>query len=68
MVQLVVQVIDLIDGDNCVWEQKPLAALASAEQMMAFEHHGFWQPMDTLRDKIYLEELWGNRKAPWKTW
>jgi len=61
-------VIDLIDGDLCIWEREPLMELAKQGQLMAFEHEGFWQPMDTLRDKIFLEELWLNAKAPWKTW
>jgi glucose-1-phosphate cytidylyltransferase len=61
-------VIDLIDDDSCIWEQKPLATLAERGQLMAYEHGGFWQPMDTLRDKVYLEELWCAKKAPWKTW
>lgn len=61
-------VIDLIDSDSCVWEQEPLNKLVEQEQLMAYEHNGFWQPMDTLRDKIYLEELWKKGKAPWKKW
>ena len=61
-------VIDLIDGDETIWEQGPLECLASSSQMMAFQHHGFWQPMDTLRDKNFLEELWVTGKAPWKVW
>ena len=60
--------LDLIDGDTSSWESKPLTELAHQGQLMAFEHHGFWQPMDTLRDKNLLEELWGSGKAPWKTW
>jgi glucose-1-phosphate cytidylyltransferase len=62
------KVLDLIDGDKTVWEQRPLNHLAESGELMAFEHHGFWQPMDTLRDKIYLEELWISNKAPWKVW
>jgi glucose-1-phosphate cytidylyltransferase len=62
------KVIDLIDGDKCVWEQKPLEQLAHDGELMAFNHDGFWQPMDTLRDKIHLEELWQNNQAPWKLW
>lgn len=61
-------VIDLIDGDQCVWEQQPLQALAEANQLSAFHHSGFWQPMDTLRDKTLLEELWQAGQAPWKLW
>ena len=60
--------LDLIDGDSSSWEGKPLAQLAGNGEMMAFEHHGFWQPMDTLRDKNQLEELWGSGRAPWKIW
>ncbi|TXJ01966.1 MAG: glucose-1-phosphate cytidylyltransferase [Neisseriales bacterium] len=62
------KVIDLIDGDKCVWEQRPLEQLAKEGELMAFNHEGFWQPMDTLRDKHYLEELWQNNQAPWKSW
>lgn len=62
------KVIDLIDGDKCVWEQQPLEHLAKDGELMAFNHDGFWQPMDTLRDKMYLEELWQNNQAPWKSW
>jgi glucose-1-phosphate cytidylyltransferase len=61
-------VLDLIDGDACIWEKEPLMHLAKKRQLMAFEHHKFWQPMDTLRDKIMLEELWQADKAPWKIW
>jgi glucose-1-phosphate cytidylyltransferase len=60
--------IDLIDGDQTSWEAQPLTKLASDGEMMAFEHHGFWQPMDTLRDKTYLEQLWDSGRAPWKIW
>ncbi|CAJ1859783.1 glucose-1-phosphate cytidylyltransferase [Aeromonas veronii] len=62
------KVIDLIDNDATTWEQEPLMALAEQGQLMAYEHCGFWQPMDTLRDKHYLEELWQKDKAPWKVW
>lgn len=61
-------VLKHIDGDSTVWEQNPLMNLAAENDLMAFEHGGFWQPMDTLRDKQYLEELWATGKAPWKTW
>ena len=61
-------VINLIQNDAAVWEREPLEALANQGQLAAFHHRGFWQPMDTLRDKIYLEELWANGKAPWKVW
>ena len=62
------KVIDQIEGDNTIWEQEPLNNLASKGELMAFKHDGFWQPMDTLRDKNYLEELWSSNKAPWKLW
>ena len=62
------KVIENIDGDNTTWEQEPLQRLAQEGELMAYKHEGFWQPMDTLRDKIYLEELLENNKAPWKTW
>ena len=62
------KVLDLIAGDNTSWEGAPLMELASSGQLMAFEHHGFWQPMDTLRDKNLLEDLWASGKAPWKVW
>jgi glucose-1-phosphate cytidylyltransferase len=62
------EVIKHIAGDDTVWEQVPLKTLADDGQLMAFEHEGFWQPMDTLRDKVLLEELWAAGKAPWKQW
>ena len=62
------KVISLIEDDSTVWEQKPMVSLAKSGEMSAFEHDGFWQPMDTLRDKNYLEELWQSNAAPWKTW
>jgi glucose-1-phosphate cytidylyltransferase len=62
------KVIDLIDSDETVWERKPLENLAQNDQLQSFFHTGFWHPMDTLRDKIYLEELWASGKAPWKSW
>jgi len=62
------KVIDLIDDDRTSWEDKPLNSLASSNEMVAFVHNGFWQPMDTLRDKQNLEELWASNKAPWKIW
>jgi glucose-1-phosphate cytidylyltransferase len=61
-------VIDLVDGDHCIWEQRPLQTLAETGQLSAYHHKGFWQPMDTLRDKQLLEELWQNGQAPWKMW
>ncbi|WP_042301560.1 glucose-1-phosphate cytidylyltransferase [Paraburkholderia kururiensis] len=62
------KVIDLIPDDECVWEREPLEQLAAQGQLSAYEHEGFWQPMDTLRDKTLLEELWQSGKAPWKVW
>lgn len=62
------KVIELIENDQTVWEQYPLMTLAESGQLMAFHHDGFWQPMDTLRDKVQLEELWSAGTAPWKTW
>jgi glucose-1-phosphate cytidylyltransferase len=61
-------VIDLIDGDSCVWEREPLQKLAMREQLNVYKHSGFWQPMDTLRDKVLLEDLWSSGKPPWKIW
>lgn len=61
-------VIELIDDDNTIWERKPLETLAETNQLQAFKHDGFWQPMDTLRDKQQLEELWQSGVAPWKVW
>jgi glucose-1-phosphate cytidylyltransferase len=60
--------IERIDGDNSSWESQALTQLSNEGQLMAFEHSGFWQPMDTLRDKNHLEELWRSGKAPWKVW
>lgn len=62
------KVIDYIDGDDTFWERRPLERLAEEGSLAAFPHHGFWQPMDTLRDKVYLEELWQSGEAPWKVW
>lgn len=62
------QVIDYIAGDQTSWEQEPLEQLAQEGNLAAFQHHGFWQPMDTLRDKTHLEELWQSGNAPWKVW
>lgn len=62
------QVIELIDGDLTSWEQKPMATLASKGELGAYEHNGFWQPMDTLREKNLLEDLWLSGDAPWKMW
>lgn len=62
------KVLGLVQDDSTVWEREPLDTLANQGELMAFEHHGFWQPMDTLRDKILLDELWASGKAPWKKW
>lgn len=62
------RVLDYIDGDATVWENEPLDRLAREQQLMAFVHDGFWQPMDTLREKRQLEELWSSGTAPWKVW
>lgn len=61
-------IFDEIEGDGTIWERKPLECLASQEQLGIYKHHGFWRPMDTLRDKIELEHLWDSGKAPWKSW
>ena len=62
------KVLDLITNDSTSWEQEPLMHLARTQQLQAFEHTGFWQPMDTLREKNLLEDLWQSGKAPWKQW
>jgi glucose-1-phosphate cytidylyltransferase len=61
-------VLSYLDGDNTVWEQQPLQRLAAEGQLSAYRHSGFWQAMDTLRDKNHLEELWSSGRAPWKSW
>jgi glucose-1-phosphate cytidylyltransferase len=60
--------LDYVDGDATSWEATALTELAAAGNLMSYEHRGFWQPMDTLRDKLHLEDLWQRGKAPWKTW
>jgi glucose-1-phosphate cytidylyltransferase len=62
------KVLKYIDGDASVWEKEPLENLARDGQLAAYEHHGFWQPMDTMRDKLHLEELWTTNCAPWNKW
>ena len=62
------EVINYVTDDTTIWEVEPMATLAAENQMMAFEHTGFWQPMDTLRDRRQLEAIWANGKAPWKLW
>lgn len=61
-------VMNLIEGDETVWEREPLEQLAKRDELVAFRHRGFWQPVDTLREKRLLEELWAQNRAPWKTW
>jgi glucose-1-phosphate cytidylyltransferase len=61
-------VLSSIQGDETVWEHEPLESLAQSAQIMAYRHYGFWQPMDTLRDKNFLEQLWSSGNAPWKSW
>ena len=60
--------LDLINDDSTIWEHEPLVHLSQSGELMAFEHNGFWQPMDTLRDKNLLEDLWSSGNAPWKKW
>ena len=62
------KVIDLIANDQTIWESEPMETLAKSNNLKAFQHEGFWQPMDTLRDKNHLEALWKSGKAPWKVW
>ncbi len=62
------EVMDYIADDSTTWEQEPLQKLAHLGQLSAYKHNGFWQPMDTLKDKNYLEDLWRQNKAPWKVW
>lgn len=62
------KIFDYIEGDRTVWEREPLEYLAKEGELAAYRHTGFWQPMDTLRDKNQLDELWGSGKPPWKTW
>ena len=62
------KVVEYIADDGILWEQEPLERLAKEGNLAAYQHHGFWQPMDTLRDKTHLEDLWQSGKAPWKAW
>ena len=62
------EVIEHIEGDHTFWEKEPLEKLATDEQLSVYKHDGFWQPMDTLRDKLLLEDLWNSGNAPWKVW
>ena len=62
------RVIPYLTGADCVWEREPLERLAREDQLSAYHHHGFWQPMDTMRDKLQLEKMWQSGMAPWKVW
>jgi glucose-1-phosphate cytidylyltransferase len=62
------KVLDYIENDATIWEQEPLRTLATDGELMAYEHEGFWQPMDTLRDKLHLNALWDAGRAPWRVW
>jgi glucose-1-phosphate cytidylyltransferase len=62
------EVLDYIDGDETVWEHEPLGRLAQEGKLFAYKHPGFWHPMDTLRDRMVLEEMWDTGFAPWKVW
>ena len=59
---------DYIEGDDTVWEREPMERLADDGELSVYKHSGFWQPMDTLREKLLLEDLWNSGKAPWKVW
>ena len=61
-------VLNYIEGDNTIWEREPLEKLAAEGNLSAYKHNGFWQPMDTLRDKMHWEDLWQSGNAPWKVW
>ena len=62
------KVLQYVEGDSTIWERQPLERLAADGELRAFRHTGFWKPMDTLRDKRELEDLWASKRAPWKTW
>ncbi|MGV3770039.1 MAG: glucose-1-phosphate cytidylyltransferase, partial [Sphingobium phenoxybenzoativorans] len=62
------KVVETITDDTTVWEEGPLETLVAQGQMSVYQHDGFWQPMDTLRDKNYLEGLWNKKQAPWRVW
>jgi glucose-1-phosphate cytidylyltransferase len=62
------KVEDYLGDDSTIWEREPLMGLSRDGELMAFEHQGFWQPMDTIRERQELDELWSTGKAPWKTW
>ncbi len=61
-------IFNYIDGDDCIWEREPLEKLALEHELMAYKHKGFWQPIDTLREKIQIEKMWQDGNAPWKQW
>jgi len=61
-------VLDLVEGPEVMWESAPLEQLARDRELVAYRHKGFWQPMDTLRDKQTLEKMWSTQSAPWKVW
>jgi glucose-1-phosphate cytidylyltransferase len=62
------EVLERIEGDSTVWEQEPLGGMAEEGKLFAYKHAGFWHPMDTLRDRVVLEELWASGNPPWRTW
>ena len=62
------EIFEYIDDDNTIWEREPLEKLAKSNNLRAYKHNGFWQPVDTLREKNILQNLWSSKKAPWKTW
>jgi len=62
------KIMRYIDSDDTLWERQPMERLAADGELMAYRHEGFWQPMDTLREKRHLEELWSSGRAPWKVW
>ena len=62
------KIFDYISGDETIWEKEPLENLAAEKQLMSYKHYGFWRPMDTIRDKNILENLWHSNQAPWKVW
>jgi glucose-1-phosphate cytidylyltransferase len=61
-------VFELLAGDETIWEREPLATLGASGELTAYLHRGFWQPMDTMRDKLMLEDLWATGRAPWRSW
>ena len=62
------EVLEYIEGDETIWERGPLERLATDGQLMAYRHESFWHPMDTMRDRVHLEQLWSSGRAPWKVW